>query len=149
MITTHFLSVTKNDFSWLNNLWMARFQLIYVTSWAKNKYRCVQSLNISVDVLAKSCGKCSWIIHQDSSLTFCEPLQKTTCPDWLNNLIMARFLLIGCPTSVKNKLQMCSVRQHLFFCRRRKSECWINLWTFSTHLVTSNHVEWQSSVVCC
>ena len=34
---THFLSVTKNDLSWLNYLFMARFQLIRMSSNAKNK----------------------------------------------------------------------------------------------------------------
>ena len=40
-------------------------------------YRCVQSLDISVD-LAKCC---KMFTNSPSSLTFC-PLQKTTCPDW-------------------------------------------------------------------
>ena len=31
------LSVTKNDLSWLNNLFMARFQLISMSSYVKNK----------------------------------------------------------------------------------------------------------------
>ena len=34
---THSLSVTKNDLSWLNNLVMVRFQLIRMSSYAKNK----------------------------------------------------------------------------------------------------------------
>ena len=33
---THFLSVTKNDLSWLNNLFMARFQLYRMSSYANN-----------------------------------------------------------------------------------------------------------------
>ena len=32
---THFLSITKNDLSWLNNLFMARFQLIRMSSYSK------------------------------------------------------------------------------------------------------------------
>ena len=34
---THFLSVTKNDLSGLNNLFTVRFQLIRMSSYAKNK----------------------------------------------------------------------------------------------------------------
>ena len=34
---THFFSVTKNDLSWLNNLFMVKFQLIRMSSYAKNK----------------------------------------------------------------------------------------------------------------
>ena len=78
----------------------------------KSNYRCVQSLNISVDV-----AKCVENVHKfTSSLTFC-PLQKTTCPR-LNNLFMARFQLIRMSSYAKNKLQMCSVTQHQ--CRRRQ-----------------------------
>ena len=34
---THFLSVTRNDLSWLNNLLMVMFPLIRMSSYAKNK----------------------------------------------------------------------------------------------------------------
>ena len=34
---THFLSVTKNDLSWLNNTIHGKFQLISMSSYAKNK----------------------------------------------------------------------------------------------------------------
>ena len=34
---THSLSVTKNDLSWLNNLFMVMFQLMRMSSYAKNK----------------------------------------------------------------------------------------------------------------
>ena len=34
---THFLSLTKNDLSWMIYLFMARFQLIRMSSYAKNK----------------------------------------------------------------------------------------------------------------
>ena len=115
---THFLSVTKNDFSWLNNLFMERFrmstsvknklQMCWVTqhqcrrllenvhkltyihfgllqkmtchhwtiySWQssnslgcplmqKTNYRCVQSLNISVDI-----AKCVENVHKFTQFT--------------------------------------------------------------------------------
>ena len=34
---THYFSVIQNDLSWLNNLFMASFQLISMSSYAKNK----------------------------------------------------------------------------------------------------------------
>ena len=57
---THFLSVRKNDLSWLNNLFMAMFQLNRMSSYAKNKlqmcsvtqYQCIRH---------QMCGKCSQI----------------------------------------------------------------------------------------
>ena len=156
---THFLSVTKNDLSWLNNLFMAKFQLISMSSYAKNKlqmcsvaqhqcrrcqmcgkcshinslhslldcykkrlvfteqsihwkfqvigcplmlktnYRCVQSLNISVDV-----AKCVENVHKFK-------VHSCTCPDW-TNLFKANFQLTRMSSYAKNKLQMCSVTQH-------------------------------------
>ena len=61
---THFLSVTKNDLSWLNNLFMARFQLIRCPLMLRTKYRCVQSLNISVDD-----AKCVENVHKFTKYT--------------------------------------------------------------------------------
>ena len=69
--------------------------------------RCLQSLNISVNVTKYVENR---FTNSPSSLTFC-PLQKTTCPDW-NNIFMARFQLIRMSTYAKNKLQMSSVTQH-------------------------------------
>ena len=63
---THFLSVTKSDLSWLNNLFMVNFQLIRMSSSAKNKNRCVQPSNISVEVA--KCGKI--FTNSPSTLTF-------------------------------------------------------------------------------
>ena len=59
---THFLSVTKNNLSWFNNLFMARFQLTSTSSQAKTNYRCVRSLNIRVDV-AKCVENVHTLIH--------------------------------------------------------------------------------------
>ena len=67
---THSLFVTKNDLSWLNNLFMARLQLNRMSSFAKNKHTEVfQSLNIRVDV-AKSAENFSQI-HTVHSLFVC------------------------------------------------------------------------------
>ena len=57
---THFLSVTKNDLSWLNNLFMARFQVISVSSYTKNK---LQMCSVTQHQCRRHqmCGKCSHI----------------------------------------------------------------------------------------
>ena len=59
---THFLwkyLLQKTTCHHLNNLFMASlFQLISMSSYAKTNYRCVQSLNISVDV-----AKCVENVH--------------------------------------------------------------------------------------
>ena len=166
---THFLSVTKNDLSWLNNLFVARFQLISMSSYTNNKlqmcsvtqhqcrwrqmcgkcsqihqvysifvrtcpdwiiyswqsfnslgcllmlrtnYRCVQSLNISVDI-----SKCVENVHTLIHYTHFWTATKNDLSS-LNNLFMERFLLNRMSTSVKNKLQMFSVTQHQ--CTRRQ-----------------------------
>ena len=61
----------------------------------KTNYRCVQSLNISVDVT--KCVK--MFTNSPSSLTFC-PLLKTTCPNWT---IYSRqgFNSLVCPLMLK------------------------------------------------
>ena len=76
----------------------------------RTNYRCVKSLNISVDV-----AKCVENVHKFTQFTHFLSVTKNDL-SWLNNLFMARFLLIRMSTSVKNKLQMCSVIQHQ--CRR-------------------------------
>ena len=54
------LSVKKNDLSWLNNLFMARFQLISMSSYAKNK---LQMCSVTQHQCRRRqmCGKCSHI----------------------------------------------------------------------------------------
>ena len=106
---THFLTVTKNDLSWLNNLFMAKFQLISMSSYAKNK---LQMCSVTQHQCRRRqmCGKFSQI-HQVHSLFV------RTCPDW-TNLFMANFQLTRMSSYAKNKLQMCSVTQHQ--CRRRQ-----------------------------
>ena len=109
--------------------------------------RCVQSINISVDV-----AKCLENIHKFTQFTHFLSVPKNYM-SWLNNLFMARFQLNSMSTYVKNKLQMCSVTQHQCRCRQMCGKCshinllhsllyvilWLvlNLWTFSTHLATS------------
>ena len=76
----------------------------------RTNYRCVKSLIISVDG-----AKCVENVHKFTQFTHFLSVTKNDL-SWLNNLCMARFLLIRMSTSVKNKLQMCSVTQHQ--CRR-------------------------------
>ena len=78
----------------------------------KTNYRCVQSLNISVNV-AKSVEN----FHKFTQFTHFLSVTKSDL-SWLKNLFMERFLLNRMSTYVKNKLQMCSVTQHQ--CRHRQ-----------------------------
>ena len=78
----------------------------------RTNYRCVQSLNISVDV-----AKCVENVHKFNQFTHFLSVTKNDL-SWLNNLFMARFQLIRMSSYAKNKLQMCSVTQHQ--CRRRQ-----------------------------
>ena len=68
----------------------------------KTNYRCVQSLNISVDV-----SKCVENVHKFTQFTHLLSVAKKVF-SWLNNLFMARFQLISMSSYAKNKLQMCS-----------------------------------------
>ena len=71
---THFLSVTKNDLSWLNNLFVASFQLIRMSSYAKNKPQ-MYSVTQHQCRWCQMWRKCSQI-HKVHSLFV------RTCPDW-------------------------------------------------------------------
>ena len=106
------LSVTKNDFSWLNNLFMVRFQLIRMSSYAKNK---LQMCSVTQHQCRRHqmCGKFSQI-YPEHSLNICNKNDLS----WLNNIFMVRFQLFSMSSYAKNKLQMCSVTQHQY--RRRQ-----------------------------
>ena len=71
---THFLCVTKNDLSWFNNLFMARFQLIRMSFYAKIKLQ-MCSVTQHQCRWRQMCRKCSQV-HQVHSLFV------RTCPDW-------------------------------------------------------------------
>ena len=109
---THFLSVTKNDLYWLNNLFMARFQLNRISSYANNK---LQMCSVTQHQCRRRqmCGKCSQI-HQVHS----HFVRYKNALSWLNNLFMAMFQLTTMSYYAKNKLQLCSVTQHQ--CRRHQ-----------------------------
>ena len=133
---THFLSVTKHDLSWLNNLFMARFQLIRMSSYAKNKLQ-MCSVTQHQCRWCQICRKCSQI-HQEDSL----------CPflSWLNKPFMAKFQLIRMSSYAKNKLQMCSVTQHQ--CRRRQicGKCSQIQRDHSLFSVTKNDLSWLNNL---
>ena len=82
------LSDTKNDLSWLNNLFTVRFQLIRMSSYAKNK---LQMCSVTQHQCRRRqmLGKFSQI-HPDNSLL------SVTKNDlsWLNNLFTVRLQLI-------------------------------------------------------
>ena len=72
----------------------------------RTNYRCVQPLNISVDI-----AKCVENIHTFIHYTHFWTTTKNDLSS-LNNLFMERFQLIRMSFYAKNKLQMCSVTQH-------------------------------------
>ena len=82
----------------------------------RTNYRCVQSLNISVDG-AKCVENVYTLIHYTHFWTVTKKKKKKKDLTSLNNLFMAKFQLNRMSSCAKNKLQMCSVTQHQ--CRRR------------------------------
>ena len=65
---THYLSVTKNDLSWLYNLFMVMFQLMMMFSYAKNK---LQMCSVTQHQRRRRhmCGK--FVTNSPSTHTFC------------------------------------------------------------------------------
>ena len=78
----------------------------------RTNYRCVQSLNISVDI-----AKCAENFHKFTQIIHFLSVTKNDFSS-LNNLFMAKFQLISMSSYATNKLQMCAVTQHQ--CRRRQ-----------------------------
>ena len=109
---THFCLLQKNDLSRLNNLFMVCFQLIRMSSYAKNKQQMCW-------VNQHQCrSRQMWKIFTNwpSTHTF-GLLQRMTS---LAKTIYSwyAFNSLGCLTYTKNKLQMCCVTQHQ--CRSRQ-----------------------------
>ena len=96
---------------WTIYSWKA-FYLIGCPLLLRTNYRCVESLNISVDV-----AKCLEIVHKFNQFTHFLSVTKNDL-SWLNNLFMAVSQLISMSSYAKNKLQMCSATQHQ--CRRHQ-----------------------------
>ena len=110
--------------SWLNNLFMARFQLNRMSTYVKNKQQMCSVTQLQCR-RRQMCGKCSHSLTSLRVTHFCSVVTKkcslhpvTHFLSDLNNLFMARFQLIRMSSYAKNKLQMCSVTQHQ--CRRRQ-----------------------------
>ena len=107
---THIVSVTNIDLSWLNNLFVVIFQLIKMSSYAKNKL--LMCLFTQHQCRRRQIWAKLSQIH--CTLTF-YLLQKMT---WLKNIFMVMSQLMRMFSYAKNKLQMCSFTQHQ--CRRRQ-----------------------------
>ena len=90
---THFLSITKNDLSWLNNLFMVSFQLIKISSYAKYK----QQMCWVTQYHCRSRRMWNIFTNSPSTLTFCL-LQKMTTLAWTIYSWLA-FNSLGCPLS--------------------------------------------------
>ena len=113
----HLLSVTKNDLSWLNNLFMARFQLNSMSTYVKNKLQ-MCSVTQHQCRRCQMCGKCSHINSLHSLLDCYKKLLV-----FIEQSVMARFQLIGMSCYAKNKLQMSSVTQHQSRWRQMCGKC--------------------------
>ena len=83
----------------------------------KANYRCVQQLNISVDVT-----KCVENVHKLTQFTHFLCVTKNDLSK-LNNVFLARFQLISVSSCDKNKQQMCSVTQHQCWRRQMCGKC--------------------------
>ena len=110
---TPLLSVAKCDLSWLNNLFMARFQLITMSSYTKNKLQ-MCSVTQRQCRRRQMCGKLSQFTQSTHILC----VRKNDLSS-LSNIFMARFQLITMSSYAKNKLHLCSVTQHQR-CRRQR-----------------------------
>ena len=118
------LSLTKNDLSRLNNLFMVSFQLIRMSSYAKNK----QQMCCVTQDQCRSRQMCKIFTNSHRALTF---VYYKNDLSRLNNLFMVSFQLIRMSTYAENKQQMCWVTQHL--CRSR--QMW-NIFTNSPSTLT-------------
>ena len=109
---THSLHVTKNDLSWLNNLFVAKFQLIVMSFYAKNKVQ-MRSVTQHQCTRRQMWGNFSQIhpVRTHLSVTKIDLF-------WVNNLFIVMFQLHSMSSYAKNKLQLCSVSQRQ--CRRRQ-----------------------------
>ena len=124
------LSGTENDLSWLKNLFIVIFQLIWMSSYAKNKL-------LMCSVTQHQCrrrqmwGNISQI-HPVHSLFICYK-------KWLFFLFMVRFQLISLSSYAKNKLQLCSVTQHQCRCCQM---CWNFSQIHPVHSLFICYTEW-------
>ena len=143
------LSVPKNDVSWLNNLFMASFELNRMSSYAKNKLQMCSVTHIQSS-RRHMCEKC---LHINSLLTF-GLLQEMTCLHWTIYSCQG-FNWLRCPLMLKTNYRflqslnisvdvaICVENVHKFsqythFCPLQKTTCpdWkIHSWQGSNSLV--------------
>ena len=90
------LSVPKNDVSWLNNLFMASFELNRMSSYAKNKLQMCSVTHIQSS-RRHMCEKC---LHINSLLTFATVYTEMTCLHWTIYSWLG-FNSIGCPLMLR------------------------------------------------
>ena len=100
----------KNHLSWPNNLFMAWFELIRMSSYSTNK---LQICSVSQHQCRRP-QMCEKFHRFTRPLTFCLLQKKFSSP---NDPFIARFQLVAMSSCAKNKVQMCSVAQRQ--CRRR------------------------------
>ena len=96
------LSITNNDSSRLNNLFMVSFQHMEISSYAKNKQQMCCVTKHQCRSRQNKCGKFSQIHIEHSHLS----VPKNDLSR-LNNLFMESFQLIRMPSYAMNKHQMC------------------------------------------
>ena len=114
---THILSVKKTTCpDWTIYSWQG-FNSLVCPLMLKTNYRCVQSLNISVDV-----AKCVENVHTLIHYTHFWTVIKKDLSS-MNNLFIGKFQLISMSSYPKNRLQMCSVIQHQFRRRQMFGKC--------------------------
>ena len=106
---THFLSVPKNDMSWLNNLFMARVKLNRMSTNVKNK---LQMCSVTQHQCRRRqmCGKCS-NINSLHSLLDCYKKGLSL----LNNLLKQTFNSLGCHLMLKTNyicVQLLNISVH-------------------------------------
>ena len=110
---THFWTVTENDLSSAEqSIQWQGFNSIRCPLMLRANYRCVQSLNISVDD-----AKCVENVHKFTKFIHFLSLTKNDLSR-LNNHFVARFQFIMMSSYAKNKQYMFSVIKHQ--CRRRQ-----------------------------
>ena len=102
---THFLSITKNDLSWLNNLFMVSFQLIRMLSYAKKEHQMCWVSQLQ----CRSRQMWKMFTNSRRALTI---VCYQKWPILTEQSIHGKFQLISMSSYAKNKQQMCRVTQH-------------------------------------
>ena len=108
----------------------------------RTNYRCIQSLNISVDV-----AKCVENVHTLIHYTHFWTVTKKDLSS-LNNLFMAIFLLITMSSYAKNKLQMWFIELKSSVVDSHQSECNELICEHFPHIWRRLHRCWVTEYIC-